>query len=94
MKLPRIIVLGGGGVKAIAHIGALQALEDRKLLSLVRQYVGLSAGSLVAFGLYLGYSLAALKNICEQFDFAILQEPAPEGFLSFLDNTESILEIN
>ncbi len=86
MKLPRIIVLGGGGVKAIAHIGALQALEDRKLLSLVRQYVGLSAGSLVAFGLYLGYSLAALKNICEQFDFAILQEPAPEGFLSFLDN--------
>ncbi len=86
MKLPHILVFGGGGVKAIAHVGALQALDDKNMLGLVRHYVGLSAGSLIAFGLYLGYSIAALRNICEQFDFAILQEPAPEGFLSFLDN--------
>ncbi len=64
MKLPRTIVLGGGGVKAIAHIGALQELNDLGLLQLVRKYVGLSAGSLVAFGMVLGYTIAALKDIC------------------------------
>ncbi len=34
----------------------------------------------------LGYTIAALKDICERFDFAVLQDPAPEGFLSFIDN--------
>ena len=86
MKLPHIIVLGGGGVKAIAHIGALKALEEQSALRFVRKYIGLSAGSLVAFGMVLGYTIAALKDICERFDFAILQDPAPEGFLSFIDN--------
>jgi predicted acylesterase/phospholipase RssA len=86
MKLPHIIVLGGGGVKAIAHIGALQALDEASALRFVKKYVGLSAGSLVAFGMVLGYTIAALKDICERFDFAVLQDPAPEGFLSFIDN--------
>lgn len=86
MRLPHIIVLGGGGVKAIAHIGALKVLDDQGYLKLVRKYVGLSAGSLVAFGMALGYSINALKDICERFDFAVLQEPAPDGFLSFIDN--------
>lgn len=86
MRLPHIIVLGGGGVKAIAHIGALQALHEISALRFVRKYIGLSAGSLVAFGMVLGYTVAALKDICERFDFAVLQDPAPEGFLSFIDN--------
>lgn len=86
MKLPHVIVLGGGGVKAIAHIGALKALEETASLRFVRKYVGLSAGSLVAFGMVLGYTIMALKDICERFDFAVLQDPAPEGFLSFIDN--------
>ena len=34
----------------------------------------------------LGYSISSLKDICERFDFAVLQEPAPDGFLSFIDN--------
>lgn len=86
MRLPRTIVLGGGGVKAIAHIGALHALAMKNHLRLVKKFVGLSAGSLVAFGMCLGYTIGALKDICERFDFAVLQEPAPDGFLSFIDN--------
>ena len=86
MRLPHTIVLGGGGVKAIAHIGALHALAAKHHLRLVKKFVGLSAGSLVAFGMCLGYTITALKEICERFDFAVLQEPAPDGFLSFIDN--------
>lgn len=84
--LPRIMVLSGGGVKAVAHIGALKTLEAAGTLAAVRTWVGLSAGALIAFGICLGYSLAALHDVCERFDFAALQDPAPEGFLSFLDN--------
>jgi NTE family protein len=86
MHLPRTIVLSGGGVKAVAHIGALKTLEAAGSLAAVRTWVGLSAGALIAFGICLGYSLAALHDICDRFDFAALQDPAPEGFLSFLDN--------
>jgi predicted acylesterase/phospholipase RssA len=86
MWLPRIMVLSGGGVKAVAHIGALKTLEAAGTLVAVRTWVGLSAGALIAFGICLGYSLAALHDVCERFDFAALQDPAPEGFLSFLDN--------
>lgn len=84
--LPRIIVLSGGGIKAMSHIGALKVLEEAKYLAAVRTYVGLSAGALIAFGICLGYSLHALQDICDRFDFAALQDPAPEGFLAFLDH--------
>jgi predicted acylesterase/phospholipase RssA len=84
--LPRIMVLSGGGVKAVAHIGALKTLEAAGTLVAVRTWVGLSAGALISFGICLGYSLASLHDVCERFDFAALQDPAPEGFLSFLDN--------
>jgi NTE family protein len=86
MFLPHTIVLGGGGVKAVAHIGALCALEEAGHLKLARHYVGLSAGALVAFGICLGYPLPTLHDLCERFDFASLQDPAPEGILSFIDN--------
>ena len=86
MFLPHTIVLGGGGVKAVAHIGALTALKEAGHLTLARHYVGLSAGALVAFGICLGYPLPTLHDLCERFDFAALQDPAPEGILSFLDN--------
>jgi predicted acylesterase/phospholipase RssA len=86
MFLPHTIVLGGGGVKAVAHIGALTALQEAGHLTLARHYVGLSAGALVAFGICLGYPLPTLHDLCERFDFAALQDPAPEGILSFLDN--------
>lgn len=86
MHLPHTIVLSGGGVKAVAHIGALQRLEAAGALAAVRTWVGLSAGAITALGVCLGYSLAAMHDICGRFDFAALQNPAPQGFLAFLDN--------
>ena len=40
------IVLGGGGLKGLAHVGVLKALEDLKID--VDEYIGTSIGSLVA----------------------------------------------
>lgn len=84
--MPQVMVLSGGGVKAVAHIGALKTLKAAGHLVAVRTWVGLSAGALIAFGICLGYSLEALHDICERFDFAALQDPAPQGFLAFIDH--------
>lgn len=78
--------MSGGGIKAVAHIGALQRLEAAGYLAAARTWVGLSAGALVAFGICIGYTLPELNDICSRFNFAELQDPAPHGFLSFLDH--------
>ncbi len=54
---PRRIVLSGGGMRAVAHIGALQVLEARGHLAHVKEYVGVSAGAFLAFCLAIGYTL-------------------------------------
>jgi len=71
---PHTIVLSGGGVRALAHIGALEELEAHKILSKVKKWVGLSAGALVAFTMTIGYSIKELHDICERIDFEILQD--------------------
>ena len=40
------LVLGGGGLKGLTHIGALRALEERNLVP--QAVIGCSMGSLVA----------------------------------------------
>lgn len=82
---PHTIVLSGGGVRALAHIGALQYLYSKGILSCVKKWIGLSAGALVAFALTIGYSLHELRDICERIDFEILQD-LEEGLpFSFFD---------
>lgn len=82
---PHTIVLSGGGVRALAHIGALQHLHSKGILLNVKKWIGLSAGALVAFALTIGYSLHELRDICERIDFEILQD-LEEGLpFSFFD---------
>ena len=37
---PRRILLSGGGIRAVAHLGALQFLESKGLLKAVKEIVG------------------------------------------------------
>ena len=49
MRIPPLrIVLSGGGIRAVAHSGALKALEEKGMLVAVKEYIGLSAGGLIA----------------------------------------------
>ncbi len=74
LRKPHTIVLSGGGVRALAHIGALERLEKASYLRNVRRWIGLSAGALVAFAITIGYSLTELHDICARIDFEILQD--------------------
>src|SRR6267143_1833344 len=55
------LVLGGGGMKGLAHIGVLQALTERGLLP--THIVGTSVGALVGAAWSAGHSVAELREI-------------------------------
>ena len=51
----KILIFGGGGVKGIAYVGVLRALEENLLLKNINTFVGSSVGFLI--GMYLiGYN--------------------------------------
>ena len=92
---PRKLVLSGGGMRAVAHLGALQVLETNNLLSHVQEYIGVSAGAFLAFCLCIGYSLKELQQIVLSFDFQLIRNITPESIVEFpmsfgLDNGEKL----
>jgi NTE family protein len=92
---PLRIALSGGGMKGIAHIGALEALEQRGLLKSVKEYLGTSAGALIAFCITIGYTLSELRSLCSVLDFSQTQNIDIDTILQFpdalgLDNGKNI----
>jgi predicted acylesterase/phospholipase RssA len=73
--LPRRIYLCGGGVNAIAHIGVLEELEKREQLKLIQEWIGISAGALLAMCLVAGYTLPEAREFMLGFDFNELSDP-------------------
>ena len=76
---PRRISLSGGGILGITHIGALEVLEERGLLRCVREYLGVSAGSMLAFTLSLGYTIAEIRELNFGLDYTLIQNLDPEN---------------
>lgn len=72
--LPYRIYLSGGGMCAMAHVGALIELSKHVHLKAVKEWMGVSAGSLVAMCLCIGYSLDELADFCVRFDFTNIKE--------------------
>jgi NTE family protein len=63
------LVLGGGGIRGISHIGALYALEKLDVLQHITHFAGTSVGSLI-IGLYsIGYSPKELYEFIKVFNF-------------------------
>lgn len=50
------LVLSGGGVKGIAHLGALKALQEHGILQKIDTFAGTSVGAMIASLLIIGYS--------------------------------------
>lgn len=63
------LILEGGGVKGIAYIGALKALDEHGITPQLTAFAGTSAGSIVAALLAAGYSHDELRTIMMELDF-------------------------
>jgi predicted acylesterase/phospholipase RssA len=82
---PRILVLSGGGIRVVAQTGALQYLEKANLLSSVKEYVGVSAGGLLATCICIGYPIGTLRNVCTHLDFGIIRTLEPEDMFQAME---------
>ena len=65
-------IFQGGGVKAIAHLGAIKALEERGFRCV--KAAGSSAGAIVASLLIVGYNADELKEIIMNLDITKMKE--------------------
>jgi NTE family protein len=77
--------MSGGGIKGFAHIGALEILEKRGLLKVVKEYIGISAGALCAMAMCIGCSLDEIRRIICELDFGKIRDLDPETILNFPD---------
>jgi predicted acylesterase/phospholipase RssA len=83
---PQKIILSGGGIRVIAHVGALLRLEQGGMLKAVREYIGVSAGAWLCFCLCIGYNLRTIQILCKGFDFGLLRNLDPELILNMFDS--------
>jgi NTE family protein len=79
---PLRITFSGGGVTGLAHIGALEAFQEKGLLGSVREYIGTSAGALMALCLCLGFTIAEMKAVCMGMNFESITEIEPESLMN------------
>lgn len=63
------LAIKGGGVRGIAYVGALQVLEEKRLLEGIERVAGTSAGALVAGLLCAGYNSEEIHGWMRKLDF-------------------------
>lgn len=79
----RNLVFSGGGIKGVAHLGVLIALEERGILHLdqIRRVAGSSAGSIIAMLIALGCTLDEIWEIMVGVCSEELVQPNPLLFM-------------
>lgn len=73
--LPRTLVVGPGGMRGHAYLGALQVLQREGRLLRVDTYCGVSVGAIICLLLCCGYTADQLIEIAGSFDFLAGQPP-------------------
>jgi NTE family protein len=72
--IPKRMYLCGGGINVIAHIGVLKELQRRFMLRNVREWIGVSAGALMALCLVIGFTLVEIEQVYIKFDFTNISD--------------------
>jgi len=73
MHTVKNLVLGGGGLRGIGFLGAINYLNESNLLNDVETFIGTSMGSILAVLLSIGYSSNDLYIFSSNFNFSKLQ---------------------
>ena len=77
----KILVMSGGAIKGIAHIGVLKALETKNIIKNITTFAGTSVGSLILALYIIGYTADELYNIIKLFKIDKLKFITFSGFL-------------
>lgn len=81
----RNLVFSGGGIKGVAHLGVLEALQERGVLHIdqIKRVAGASAGSIVAMLIGLGCDLDEIWIIMSGVCSEDLVQPNPMLFMKY-----------
>src|SRR5579862_6074323 len=66
--IPRVIVIGPGGVKGLKVLGFLASLEDSGILEYVDTYCGVSIGAIICLLMIVGYKIREIIGIAVDID--------------------------
>jgi NTE family protein len=78
------LVFEGGGVKGLAYVGALQAVEEAGIRPDVKSVAGASAGAITAALIAMGFSAADLKSQLMNLNLNVFEDGALTGGLRVL----------
>jgi NTE family protein len=79
------LVFEGGGVKGVAYVGALQALDERGILPGVRAVAGTSAGAITAALVAIGTPWEELQQTLLHLDFTVFDDGGWDGPLRVVE---------
>ncbi len=77
----KYLTLCGGGMKGLAYLGSIYALERHGVLNQLEAVAGSSAGGFAALLLAIGCSPDELRSKMEQLDFRSLQDKREPGWV-------------
>ena len=72
--IPYRVYFSGGGVCIVAHVGAVMELAKHVPLKMVKEWMGVSAGALMAMCLSIGFTLEEMYQMATGFDFEEIKE--------------------
>ena len=84
-RLPRCVVLSGGGTRCISFVGGLLFLKKKGLLTTVRRWYCCSAGAFIAVLFSLGFPDEAMIKFVNEFDFSKSRDFNAEDIMSIAE---------
>lgn len=89
---PKNLVFSGGGIKGIAYLGAIKAIEEKNLLSEIKGYAGASAGAITAALLAIGMTSEELNRYMIDFNYNMLLKKSNVNIEKIVENPKHLLD--
>lgn len=88
---PESLVFSGGGIKGLAYVGVINALEEKQLFQNVKRFAGASAGAITAALLAIGMNAEELDKQMSSVDFSTFLKKSNVNIEALVDKTSELL---
>ena len=90
---PESLVFSGGGIKGLAYVGAIKALEEKQLFQNIKRFAGASAGAITAALLAIGMNGKELDHQMSTVDFGTFLQKSNVDIQSLAHNPSQLLHL-
>lgn len=94
IKNKNILVLSGGSMRGIAHIGVLKALENLNILENIKTFAATSVGAMISVLYLVGYTPDELIEFIYSIDFKLFSNINVDNLSNFgMDDGEKMMYV-